>query len=152
MKLPSNTNLPFFAYGLFKPGQLCFSRIKKVAKNIIKSTAYGILKERDGIPLLVENNFHKIGGYLIYFYSGKESDAYQQIVEIEPEKVYRWSEVKINDTKIANVLLGKRELRGSSDLEHFDKWDGKSDPFFKQGLEEVEIMLKDNENAGEYAW
>ena len=131
---------------MFKPGQLCFFRIKELAKKIIKGTAYGILKERDGIPLLVENNFHKINGYLFYFYSGKENDAYQQIVEIEPERVYRWSEVKINNNTMANVLLGKRESRGSSDLEHFEECDGKSDPFFKQGLEEVEIMLKDNKN------
>lgn len=146
MTLPINMDLPFFAYGLFKPGQLCFFRIKELTKKSIKGTACGILKERDGMPLLVEHNYHKIKGYLIYFYSGKENDAYQHIIEIEPDKVYRWGEVKVNDNTMANVLFGKRELRGSSDLEHFEEWDGKSDPFFRQGMEEVETILKDNSN------
>ena len=28
MELPQNTNLPFFSYGIFKPGELAFHRIK----------------------------------------------------------------------------------------------------------------------------
>jgi len=144
MKLPSKIDLPFFAYGIFKPGQLSFFRIKELTKETIEGTVYGILKERDGIPLLVEHNSHKVKGCLIYFYSGKENDAYDQIIKIEPGEVYRWSEVKVNDDMMANVLLGKREQRGSSDLEHFKEWDGKSDPFFREGIEEVETILKDN--------
>ena len=144
MGLPNKTDLPFFAYGLFKPGQLCFFRIKKLVKKSIHGTVDGILKERDGIPLLVNSNYSKVKGYLIYFDSYKENDAYHHIVEIEPDKVYRWDEVKVNGSVIANVLLGKKEQRGSSELEYFEEWDGKSDPYFKQGLEEIEAILKDN--------
>jgi len=32
MKPPRNIELPFFTYGLFKPGQLCFFRIKEFTK------------------------------------------------------------------------------------------------------------------------
>jgi len=144
MKIPSKTDLPFFAYGIFKPGQLCFFQIKELTKKTIEGVVAGILKERDGIPLLIKSNYFKIKGCLIYFYSGKENDAYHRIIEIEPDKVYRWDEVKVNDRIVANVLLGKKEQRGSSELEHFEEWDGKSDPYFKQGLEEVEAILKDN--------
>ena len=144
MKIPSKTDLPFFAYGIFKPDQLCFFRIKELTKKIIEGVVDGILKERDGIPLLIKSNYFKIRGYLIYFYSGKENDAYHHIIEIEPDEVYQWDEVKVNDRIVANVLLGKKEQRGSSDLEYFEEWDGKSDPFFKQGLEEVEVILRDN--------
>jgi len=33
MKLPDNTELPFFAYGLFKPGQICFFRIHELVSD-----------------------------------------------------------------------------------------------------------------------
>lgn len=146
MNLPSNTALPFFAYGIFKPGQLCFPRIKDLVEKTIEGTVDGILKERDGIPLLIKNNSSKIKGYLIYFYGGKENDAYNRVIGIEPDEVYRWDTIKVNDVLVANALLGKREEKGSTDLEHFEEWDGKSDPFFKQGLEEVEVILKGNSN------
>ena len=57
--------------------------------------------------------------------------------------MYRWGQVKANEGVAAYSLLGKRELRGSSHLEDLE-WDGRSDPFFKQGLEEVEAILGDN--------
>jgi len=144
MEIPSKTDLPFFTYGIFKPGQLCFFRIKELTKETIEGVVDGILKERDGIPLLIKGNYFKIKGCLIYFYSDKGNEAYHRIIEIEPDEVYRWDEVKVNDRIIANVLLGKKEQRGSSDLEYFEEWDGKSDPFFKQGLEEIEVILRDN--------
>jgi len=144
MNRPDNISLPFFAYGIFKPGQLCYSRIGDLVENSTKRTVPGILKERDGIPLLVlGNRCSNIKGYLINFIAGEEDKAYDQIIGIEPDEVYRWELVKVNDSD-ANILAGKREQRGSSDLEHFDEWDGKTDPFFKQGLEEVEAILKAN--------
>ena len=144
MNRPDNISLPFFAYGIFKPGQLCYSRIADFVENSTKRMVPGILKERDGIPLLVlGNRYSDIKGYLINFIAGEEDKAYDQIIGIEPDEVYRWELVKVNDSD-ANILAGKREQRGSSDLEHFDEWDGKTDPFFKQGLEEVEAILKAN--------
>lgn len=144
MNPPNDTSLPFFAYGLFKPGQLCFSRIGDIVERTVECTVSGILKERDGIPLLVPgNNNFKIKGYLIHFTAGKEGDAYKRIIGIEPDKVYYWGNIEVNDLP-ANALLGKHVKKGSSDLEDFDEWDGKTDPFFKQGLEEVEAILKAN--------
>jgi len=148
MNLPNNTTVPFFAYGLFKPGQLCFPRIKDLVEKTIDSTVNGILKERDGIPLLITSlgSKFKIKGFLIHFHPGRECDAYQRIVAIEPDEVYRWGEITCNNGIEANVLLGKREGRGSSDLEHCEEWDGQEDPFFKQGLDEIEAILKDKKN------
>jgi len=144
MNRPDNVYLPFFAYGIFKPGQLCYSRISDLVETSTECAVPGILKERDGIPLLVlGRNYSNIKGCLIRFISGEEDKAYDQIIGIEPDEVYRWAIVKVNGSN-ANALIGKREQRGSSDLEHFDEWDGKTDPFFKQGLEEVEAILKAN--------
>lgn len=144
MDIPNDTTLPFFAYGVFKPGQLCFSRIKDFIKHAAEAKVNGILKERDGIPLLIKSQDSKVKGYLIYFKSGSEDIAYRRIIEIEPEEVYRWSKIKVNDQILSNALLGTREQRGSSDLEHVEEWNGKNDPFFVQGLNEVEDILKNN--------
>ena len=51
MDLPANINNPFFAYGLFKPWQLCFYRIKDFVAKAIDGTVSGILKQRDGKPV-----------------------------------------------------------------------------------------------------
>lgn len=144
MKLPDQITLPFFAYGIFKPGQLCFPRIKDVVEITIEGAVKGILKERDGIPLLVKASSGNVNGYLIYFLRGKEGEGYNRVIEIEPDEVYRWDVIKVNNGIDANVLLGRKEFRGSSDIEHCEEWDGKSDPYFKQGLEEVEAILRDN--------
>lgn len=144
MNLPDDTSLPFFAYGIFKPGQLCFSRIRDIVEQTVECTVDGCLKERDGIPLLVlGSNYFSIKGYLIYFRAGKEGEAYDRIVGIEPDEIYRWECTRVNDLD-ANLLVGKRPQRGSSDLEHFDEWNGRADPYFKQGIEEVEKILKEN--------
>lgn len=144
MNIPNDTALPFFAYGIFKPGQLCFPRIEDLIRETVEVKVNGILKERDGIPLLIESVYSKIKGYLIYFNSGSEGDAYRRIIEIEPDEVYQWSEIKVNNDIISNVLLGRKKQRGSSDLEHVGEWDGRNDPFFVQGLDEVETILKNN--------
>ena len=148
MELPSKTDLPFFAYGIFKPKQLGFFRIKELTKNFDKGEVEGILKERDGLPLLIKSSDFQIKGYLIYFYDSREKEAYHRIIEIEPDEVYRWDEIKVNikenESITANVLLGKREQRGSSDLEYCGEWNGKEDPFFKDGLKEIEEILRKN--------
>jgi hypothetical protein len=144
MHRPDNTSLPFFAYGVFKPGQLCYSRIRDLVEETTEATVLGYLKERDGIPLLILHDNHShIKGYLIRFHSGKEDVAYDRIIDIEPDEVYRW-ELATIDNLLANVLVGRREERGSSDLENVDEWDGKEDPFFRQALEEIDSILEAN--------
>lgn len=142
MNPPEDTFLPFFAYGIFKPGQLCFFRIKDLVKNIIKGTAHGYLKERDGIPLLFKNEYAEVKGYLIYFHDTKGNDAYSSIAEIEPDKMYKWDTIEVNEGIRANVLIGIRE-RGCCELFE-SEWEGKEDPLFKQGLAEVQNILDNN--------
>lgn len=148
MNIPWDISLPFFAYGVFKPGQLSFTRINGLARQTVKASVNGFLKERDGVPLLIKSNNLEVKGYLVYFYDGKEVEAYKRIAKIEPNKIYKWDIIKINDEIDANVLLGRRNDRGSSDLEHCEEWNGKDDPFFNQALEEVEEILKNNSSSG----
>ena len=87
MNLPANTKSPFFAYGLFKPGQLCYFRIKKLIESKNYTEVNGILKERDGIPLLILSDHSRIKGVLMQFTNGKEIEAYERILEIEPDEI-----------------------------------------------------------------
>ncbi len=149
MNLPSKLEAPFFAYGLFKPGQLCFFRIKDLVKQISDSEVEGYLKERDGIPLLIKGDHSTIKGVLIDFIDGCEKEAYERIIEIEPHKVYRWEEVTVSNNVEANVLIGRKEHRGSTDLEHLTEWDGKEDPFFMDSIDVIEEILKNNMELGQ---
>lgn len=85
MNRPDNVTLPFSAYGIFKPGQLCYSRISDLVEKSTKCTVSGILMERDGIPLLILESGHpNIKGYLIHFIVEEEDKAYDRIIGIEP--------------------------------------------------------------------
>jgi hypothetical protein len=145
MNLPEKTESPFFAYGLFKPGELCYFRIRELVdkKRVTKAKVNGRLKERDGIPLLDEGDL-KIEGYLIYFKNGKEIEAYERIIDIEPDKVYYWDHIiDLENNMSANVLRGKKLTSGCSELEHWTSWTGRTDPFFKVALDEVELIYKE---------
>lgn len=144
MNLPDNLLLPFFAYGIFKPGQLCFPRIKEFVSEYKDGYVKGYLKERDGIPLFIKDGSSKIKGYIIHFHGGKEDEAYNRIIEIEPDEVYKWDEIQVDEKIHANVLRGKKDNRGASNLEDCKEWDGRSDPLFTSALKEVEDILKNN--------
>lgn len=148
MKLPKNMKLPFFAYGLFKPGQLCYFRIKDLVEDHYETGVLGSLYERDGIPILkICENCSKIKGSLLKLDSGKEKQAYELITEIEPKNLYWWNEVYTMHGK-ANVLVGKSTLKGSFPLEDTYEYDGRNDPYFKEALEEVKSII----SKSHFAW
>ena len=149
MKLPENMKLPFFAYGLFKPGQLCFFRIKDLVNETEHAEVGGYLKERDGIPLLVPGTGFVVKGVLITFLPPREEEGYRRVAEIEPDEVYKWQKICTVGGVQANVLMGRRIDRGSSDLEYVQEWDSQSDPFFQSALEEIETILREN---AEFTW
>jgi len=117
------------------------------------STVHGVLKERDGVPLLVLGGQHEVRGALIFFREGAEVEAYTRVSDIEPEKVYRWDEVDVDtpdgEAVRANALIGRRPGRGTADLEHHEEWDGRSDPLFTDALDEVGRLLRENPDFGE---
>jgi hypothetical protein len=45
MNPPDDIGLPFFAYGLFKPGQLCYSRIRDNGFSAFWLVKYGQLEK-----------------------------------------------------------------------------------------------------------
>ncbi len=144
---PSDTNLPFFAYGIFKPGQLAYSRIKSCVKNHFEHEIDYEMLMRDGVPLITpqQNKTHnKTVGNLIYFNDEECSKkAYEIISKTHSEKLYAWEEIKVGENK-ANVLMGVNPDMGSYHIEgSIGNYDGRDDPYFKEAIEVVENELND---------
>jgi len=141
--LPENIKLPFFAYGIFKKGQVSFFRIKDFVIDISQTHVdEAFLAERDGIPLLgikkendvLEGKFkeiyvdNKVYGDLMYFDKNKSKEAYKAIAEIEPQKQYFWGTLQIGKMKV-NTLMGRRIFKGSIPMNE-QSWDmAYHDPF-----------------------
>jgi len=141
MNLPKDTNLPFFAYGVFKPGQLGFFQIKDFTDKYSPYDITGVLYERDGVPLFnPEKAYSKVKGYLITFKENQQDEAYKRIADTEPDYQYTWDTVEISGTGKANILAGKKIKKGSI-LCEYNYYDGNKDPLFNEALEIIESML-----------
>lgn len=133
MKSPNNTALPFFAYGIFRPGQLAFFQIKDLVLDVSEhAECQGTLLLRDGLPIIDPEGRDRVKGALITFVPGRATEAYGRIAAMEPEKVYRWQESKVEGMP-ANVLVGRSPQKGSSPCET-GVWDGWDDPLFVEAL------------------
>ena len=147
LDLPQDTSLPFFAYGIFKPGQLAYSKIKDHVKDYNKIESDYEMLMRDGVPLIrtpINKGHHKTLGYLIRFRQKQSQDAYDIISKTAAKKFYRWEEIEV-DQKRANVLMGVKPNKGTSHIEGTTgDYDGKKDPYFKEALAVVENELNDD--------
>jgi hypothetical protein len=143
MQPPSDLSLPFFAYGIFKPGQLAFHQLKDLICKVEDSREVnGDLLIRDGLPILDRDGEGKVRGALLFFKQGDEAKAYDRIAKMEPGKQYTWDVISLGGNQ-ANVLAGRSAKRGSTPFEGTE-WDGRDDPLFTAALEVVEETLTAN--------
>ncbi len=141
MNRPADIELPFFAYGLFRPGQLGFLRLSDlVSKTRGQVRVRGDLLLRDGLPIIDPNGSRDVAGALISFRPRFAAEAYDRIVSLEPDKHYYWSEADASGTR-ANVMVGKSPEKGSMLCED-EEWDGWQDPLLTAALEVVEETLQ----------
>lgn len=137
MKPPDDVSRPFFAYGLFKPGQLAYFQLRSYVSSVpLPASISGELVERDGLPIYDPNGRGSVTGALLTFKRDHAADAYNRIAGIEPDKQYVWKDADIDGLTV-NVLVGKSPRKGSAPLETPD-WDGWADPLFGAALEVVE--------------
>lgn len=145
MDNPHNISLPFFAYGIFKPGQLGYLRLRDlVAETKPGCEIKGELLIRDGLPIINQKPRHSgtcIGTILTFKPEAVEA-AYRRIAEIEPDKHYYWDVASVQDTDV-NVLFGRSPTKGSIPFED-EEWDGRSDPLFTAALEVIDETLQAN--------
>lgn len=140
MERSPNSNLPFFAYGLFRPGQVAFFQLRELVSSVTEPAhVAGTLLLRDGLPIIDSNGSGRVKGALVTFVPEQAATAYERISAMEPDKHYRWHEADV-DGKPANVLLGRYPRKGSVPCEE-DNWNGWNDPLFTEALDVVEETL-----------
>jgi hypothetical protein len=149
MERPADISLPFFAYGIFRPGQLGFFQLKTFVGAIEEpSQIVGSLLLRDGLPIIDPAGNGNVNGALLHFATARAAEAaYDRVSALEPDKQYRWGTSPANGT-IANVLLGRSPGKGSVHCEH-DEWNGWDDPLFTSALDLVDEALQSQRT---FAW
>lgn len=129
---PDNLDLPFFAYGIFKPGQIAYYRIKKyLRENPIETIVDYEMKYRDGVPILCgeKNDIFQTKGYLIKF--DNPQAAYSRIGTAEVDELYQWKIIDVNGED-AYALVGKDMPNGCFDNRDYtlSNYDYRCDSFF----------------------
>lgn len=134
MGLPQNTELPYFEYGLFKPGELAYNEIKEfVDEQPQKKAINGSLLVRDGLPLLKLGTGGTVIGYLINFRKSDSTRAYDKIAQFEPKEQYKWDKYELPNNGSANLLIGRSPEKGSVSYDK-DEWKAQEDPVFKEAM------------------
>lgn len=135
---PECPDLPYFAYGLFKPGELAYGQLEPLVDgNPAEAAVSGALYVRDGLPLLQPGRLDRVRGALLRFREGKAEEAYARISGFEPRKHYRWDAVTLEGTgETANALLGRSPKKASILVEE-GVWTGRQDPVLTRGLSVV---------------
>ena len=112
MDYPDSTELPFFAYGLLRPGQPAYFQLRESVERASAAQAPGSLWIRDGLPILNPTEWGTVDGALLTFRPAQARAAYGRIAAMEPEKQYRWHEAEIGGGR-ANLLIGRSPESGS---------------------------------------
>lgn len=147
---PNDINLPFFAYGVLKPGEIAYSRIKNLIYEKNEVSVNYPMKHRDGVPILFSkaNKFDETCGYVFHFSDNEE--AYKIITQTISGNLYKWGTIDLGQEKV-NVLFGKNPSAGSNDIESPSdrkSYTGRNDPLFREGLQ----LVKDNLKSGGFSW
>ena len=142
-------NLPFFAYGIFKPGQIAYSKIRDLDFALKEASVNYLMKQRDGVPILLdnENERYKTKGCLYDFSDGEK--AYKIICQTMSPALYKWGTIDVEGKK-ANVLFGLNPNSGSDYIEDAcdrECFDGSNDPIFKEGIK----LIKDNLKSEDFS-
>lgn len=136
-----NPELPLFAYGVFKKGQIAHSRIEKFIhdeKEDMPVRHYmGI---RDGIPLLFDEKSGLAKGNLIYFNEKDRENAYKIIYNTQSEVFYKWKEIEV-EGEPANAAVANHENEGISDISQCKSYDATKDIFFSDVINLIEKRL-----------
>jgi hypothetical protein len=145
--VPEDTTLPFFAYGLFKPGEPLHPHVEPFLEEPpTPARVRGALLVRDGLPLLKDNAIGAVDGFVIRFRPSEEDDGYAAVGSCEPRKQYWWKPVELMDPPglRANVLMGRSPDKGSVDYEG-NAWRSGDDAVLRDGLALIRRL------AGEHA-
>jgi hypothetical protein len=146
--LPTDTSLPFFAYGLLRRSAPGFLMLRDVTDAAERGAVRGRLFVRDGLPLLAPSPDGKlVHGDVMTFRRGAEDEAYAVIGSFEPAIHYTWQTVPMakGDPGVVNVLAGIDPTTGSVASDS-NEWRPGPDFAFAEAMEEIaELMDRDGQ-------
>ena len=126
-------NFPFFAYDVFKPGEVAYSRIKEFIdenKSIMHYSIEYPLDIINGVPFLFNNHdyYYCTQGSLFYFKNDDAAaKAYEIISQAKSYKLYGWTTIDDGHVRM-NVLVGKNDIINVPYHENRGEYNGKEDP------------------------
>lgn len=110
MQQPPNIDRPFFAYGLFRPGQLAFFQLRELVSMVTDPThARGSLRLRDGLPIIDPSGHELVKGALLTFRPECTAEAYNRISAMEPDKHTVGTKIKSTANPQTCWSVGLRE-------------------------------------------
>ncbi len=149
MKPPADMSLPYFDYGLFKPGELAFKQIEKFLQIPPEPIAVPdlTLLLRDGIPLLIPRKIdNPVWGVVLRFREETSDEAYQVISNFVGQIQYNWGTIDFGEHWIFNALWGTEPDQGADETP-FHNWTVRNDPIFREGMAVIGEVIED-ENRG----
>ena len=137
---------PFFAYGIFKKGQLAYSKIADCVDYVEPDDVHREMRIRDGVPVIKNKYSSKISkGEKLYFIDERKYDAYETISNTQLGNVYEWDTIDIDQVEF-NILVTKRTkgtfLNVDKDGYYKDFFDGNDDFFFSNVSEFIRNELE----------
>ena len=140
LALPNDVTRPYFAYGLFKPGELAHRQVADFLDGVpVPDCVAGTLWARDGLPLLEpQAGSSVVKGTILNFRAG--SSAYRVVCDFEPPKHYEWSTCTTQKRTEVSVLVGRLPKQGAILLEE-GVWTGRSDPMLVKATELVKEFV-----------
>ncbi len=106
LSIPVRCEWPFFTYGAFQPGELCYQRLANhLTGTATPDRVRGGLAIRDGLPLLdPQYSGDTTEGFVLTFRPTERHVAYAEIAAFEPEELYRW-ETTLTERRVEVNLL-----------------------------------------------
>src|SRR5438552_16056030 len=124
---PNDINLPFFAYGVFRKGELGFLSISDLVSRVVEPCSVtGSLLLRDGLPIIDPAGRSNVPGSLISFREGLNGEGYDRIDRLEPQRQYRWEETTTAKSVRCDYLIGRSPHKGSARAD--EGRNGRNDP------------------------
>ena len=141
LKIPNDISLKFFAYDVFKEGQIAYSRISDYVEKSYDIRVDYSLNNVNGVPFLVRkfNRYYSTYGTLIEFKKKDAYDAYKIISDAKSKKLYGWRTIKYGEERI-NVLFGRDDIIDFEYAENAYRYDGRKDPM----IVDVLLTIADN--------
>ena len=141
---------PFFAYGIFKKGQIAHSKISDCVDHVEPDVVHREMRIRDGIPVIKNKYSERIAkGEKIHFIEERKYDAYETISKTQLGNVYEWDTIEIGREEF-NVLATQK-IKGTfmnvdKDGHYRDFFDGNDDFFFSHVSDFIRKELEGLDN------